>query len=187
MEHCEYFENGRVSMIVGNLVGQRVDAIVNAANATLYGGGGVDGAIHAAGGADILSECRIIRRTQYPDGLPTGQAVLTTAGQLPAKAVIHTVGPIFGEENGREAELLAESYKNCLQLAVKHGFKSIAFPAISTGAYGFPEAKAAWIASNAVQAFLRTDDQLSEVRFVFFRSEAFSVFLQHHVFLKRSA
>lgn len=183
-EKSEIFwaENRRISMIVGDLVEQDVDVIVNAANATLLGGGGVDGAIHAAGGPEILAECRMIRRTRYPDGLPTGQAVLTTAGQLPAKAVIHTVGPIFGEENGQEAILLADSYKNSLRLAIEHGFTTIAFPAISTGVYRFPQAQAARIASSAVREFLQTDTTLTQVRFVFYRPEALVVFLQNHVF-----
>src|SRR3989449_4648129 len=130
------FIEGRVSVLVGDITKQDVDAIVNAANSSLMGGSGVDGAIHHAGGPAILEECLEIRRTRYPDGLPTGEAVITTAGNLPALYVIHTVGPIFGRHNGEEAELLANCYRNSLILAVEHNLASIAFPAISTGAFG---------------------------------------------------
>ena len=181
-KNLAYWENGRVSLVVGNLVEQTVDAIVNAANSTLLGGGGVDGAIHMAGGPAILAACRALRSTVYPNGLPTGQAVLTTAGRLPAKAVIHTVGPIYGNENGRESLLLADSYRNTLQLAADHGLTSVAFPAISTGAYGFPEPDAARVASRAIRDFLKTDNVLVEVRLVFYRPAALAVFSRHHVF-----
>lgn len=124
------FLNGRVKVLVGDITEQAVDAIVNAANSTLLGGGGVDGAIHRAGGEEILKACREIRRTIYPNGLPTGKAVTTTGGNLRARFVIHTVGPIYGRENGREAELLANCYQNCLRLAAGNESKTIAFPAI---------------------------------------------------------
>ena len=129
---------------------------MNAANATLLGGGGVDGAIHRAGGPSILAACREIRRTQYPDGLPTGEAVITTAGDLPARQVIHTVGPIYGRHAGREAELLAACYRNSLALASAHSLTSIAFPAISTGAFGYPIFEAAAVSSEAIADFLET-------------------------------
>ena len=116
----EEFLNGRVEVKVGDITEEDVDAIVNAANSTLLGGGGVDGAIHDAGGPEILRECRLIRDTDYPKGLPTGEAVITSAGNLKARHVIHTVGPIYGRHGGREAELLASSYRNSLGLAAEN-------------------------------------------------------------------
>ncbi len=123
---------------VGDITRLQVDAIVNAANSSLMGGGGVDGAIHQAGGRAILEACRELRQTKYPQGLPTGEAVITTGGDLPARHVIHTVGPIFGQHRGEEAALLAACYTNSLKLAASHSLQSIAFPAISTGAFGYP-------------------------------------------------
>src|SRR5687768_15255271 len=122
------FLNGRVLIKVGDLTAERVDAIVNAANSTLLGGGGVDGAIHSRGGPAVLAECREIRKRDHPDGLPTGKAVITTGGDLPARHVIHTVGPIYGQNSGRDAELLADSYRNSLTLAVEHSLTTVAFP-----------------------------------------------------------
>ena len=127
------FLDGRVTVIVGDITKQDVEAIVNAANSSLLGGGGVDGAIHRAGGPAILEECREIRRTRFPQGLPTGEAVVTTGGKLPALYVIHTVGPIYGEHGGKEAELLADCYHNSLTLAVEKNVTSVAFPSIATG------------------------------------------------------
>src|SRR5436305_2670561 len=120
----ETFLDGRVRVLTGNITREAVDAIVNAANSTLLGGGGVDGAIHRVGGAQILEECREIRRTQLPDGLPAGEAVITGGGLLPARHVIHTVGPIYGHHGGLEAELLAGCYKNSLALANERGLTS---------------------------------------------------------------
>ena len=176
------FLGGRVSLVVGDIVKQNVDVIVNAANWTLLGGGGVDGAIHRAGGEAILEECREIRKSQFPQGLPTGEAVITTGGNLPARFVIHTVGPIYGRHDGREAELLAACYKNSLQLAVEKSLHSIAFPAISTGAFGYPPDKAAAVASQAIMEFLATDSLMKEVRLVFFSQSDMKVFLRHHKF-----
>ncbi len=133
----ESFLDGRVIVKVGDLTREKTDAIVNAANSTLLGGGGVDGAIHNAGGPKILEECRLIRKTQFPDGLPIGKAVITSGGFLPAKHVIHTVGPIYGMNDGRDAELLADCYRNSIDLVEAHGLASVAFPAISTGVYGY--------------------------------------------------
>src|SRR5919106_4576825 len=121
------FLEGRVVVLTGDITTQNVTAIVNAANSTLLGGGGVDGAIHQAGGPQILQECEEIRKTTHPNGLPTGEAVITTGGNLPARYVIHTVGPIYGRNPGREAELLAACYQNSLLLARKHPISSIAF------------------------------------------------------------
>ncbi len=145
------FLGGKVHVITGDITEQNVDAIVNAANSTLLGGGGVDGAIHAKGGPKILEACHEIRSTRFPSGLPTGEAVLTTAGQLPARHVIHTVGPITEVSKKPDASKLAACYRNSLALAAQHGLRSIAFPAISTGAYGYPPDRAApvvWKQSN---------------------------------------
>jgi len=171
------FINGRVRVIVGNITEQQVDAIVNAANSTLLGGGGVDGAIHRAGGPLILEQCRAIRRTQYPNGLPAGEAVITAAGDLPAQYVIHTVGPIYGRHQDRDAEVLADCYRKSLSLAVKYSLASIAFPAISTGAFGYPREEAAAVVSKAIGDFLKIDESISDVRLVFFQQSDARVFL----------
>ncbi len=176
------FLDGRVQVVVGDITKQDVEAIVNAANSSLLGGGGVDGAIHRAGGPEILAECREIRRTRFPEGLPTGEAVITTGGKLAALYVIHTVGPIYGEHGGREAELLANCYHNSLTLAVEKNLTSIAFPAISTGVFGYPLAEAAEVSSKTIENFLATDRQLKEVRLVFFQARDAEVFLQHQKF-----
>lgn len=178
----ESFLDGRVLVVIGDITRQHVHAIVNAANSTLLGGGGVDGAIHRAGGPEILRECQQIRNTTYPDGLPTGQAVITSGGNLPAKYVIHTVGPIYGNESGREAELLAACYQNSLLLALQHGVTSIAFPAISTGVYGYPKQEAAKIASATIKHFLTADQQIQQVRLVFFQPGDARVFREYHEF-----
>ncbi len=171
---------GRVSVLVGDITRQAVDAVVNAANSSLLGGGGVDGAIHSAGGPSILEECREIRRTRYPKGLPAGEAVITTGGLLPARHVIHTVGPIYGEHKGLEAELLAACYRNSLDLAARHALASLAFPAISTGAFSYPRHEAARVSSEAIKGFLENDDKLKEVRLVFFAEGDAKTFLRHH-------
>jgi len=173
---------GRVLIKVGDITRENVDAIVNAANSTLMGGGGVDGAIHRAGGPEIVFACKEIRRNQFPDGLPAGQAVITTAGKLDAKYVIHTVGPIYGRGGADKAELLAACYSNALALAVDHGLKSIAFPAISTGVYGYPMNQAAAVASRAIEQFLNSDESIQEVRLVFFATADADVFLKHQRF-----
>jgi O-acetyl-ADP-ribose deacetylase (regulator of RNase III) len=143
-----------------------VDAIVNAANSSLLGGGGVDGAIHRAGGPAILEDCRRIVAKQ--GGCKTGEAVITTAGRLPAKFVIHTVGPVWNGGHKQEAEKLANCYRNALQLAVENGCKSVAFPCISTGVYGYPIAAAAKVAVAAVKAFLEENEGLEKVVMVCF-------------------
>ena len=169
-------------VVVGDITRQNVDAIVNAANSTLMGGGGVDGAIHRAGGPDILEACREIRRTQYPDGLPTGEAVITTAGNLTAQYVIHTVGPVYGRHDGNEAQLLAACYQNSLRLAASHSLASIAFPAISTGVFGYPPSEAAAVSSAAVLEFLEGSETLKEVRLIFFQRRDADAFLENHEF-----
>ena len=176
------FVDGRVHVVVGDITRQEVDALVNAANSSLLGGGGVDGAIHRAGGPQILEECKELRATRFPNGLPTGEAVVTTAGKLPALYVIHTVGPVYGQCRGKEAELLADCYFNSLTLAVEKNLSSVAFPAISTGVYDYPMAEAAMVASKTVEDFLREDNQLREVRLVFFHPDDAQVFLEHQQF-----
>ena len=178
----EEFLGGQVKVLVGDITKQNVDAIVNAANSTLLGGGGVDGAIHNAGGDEILQACREIRRTRFPDGLPTGEAVITTGGRLAARFVIHTVGPIYGRHHGLEPELLADCYKNSLRLAIENNIKTIAFPAISTGAYGYPKHEAARVASEAVQNFSLQYDTLKEICFIFFGVGDAKTFIKHQKF-----
>ncbi|MEM1994087.1 MAG: O-acetyl-ADP-ribose deacetylase [Nitrososphaerales archaeon] len=167
------FKVGRtvVRVIQGDITEQETEAIVNAANPTLMGGGGVDGAIHRKGGPSILEECKKIRATQYPKGLPTGKAVITNAGRLKAKYVIHTVGPIWSGGDRGKAELLAEAYRSCLELASSKGIKSIAFPSISTGAYGYPISKASRVALETVKDFLIKEHTINEVVFVLFSRE----------------
>lgn len=166
----------RVKILCGDLTQNDADAIVNAANRTLLGGGGVDGAIHAKGGPAILFECEKIRAELLPDGLPTGEAVITTAGMLPAKFVIHTVGPIYGENNGRDAELLAACYINSIALARSKGLRSIAFPSISTGAFGYPKQRAAQVVGRTLIDLMSEDIDLPQVRLVFFTLEDASLF-----------
>jgi O-acetyl-ADP-ribose deacetylase (regulator of RNase III) len=176
------FLDGRVVVVVGDITREKVTAIVNAANSSLLGGGGVDGAIHRAGGPQILEECRELRRTRYQDGLPTGEAAITTGGNLPARYVIHSVGPIYGREPEREAELLAACYRNSLNLARQHAATSIAFPSISTGAYGYPKPEAAAISSRTIKDFLDRDDSLEQVRLVFFHDSDARLFREYQEF-----
>lgn len=176
------FLDGRVVVVVGDITQLAVDAIVNAANSSLLGGGGVDGAIHRAGGPQILKECQELRRKQYPHGLPTGEAAITSGGNLPARYVIHTVGPVYGHEPERDAELLASCYRNSLTLARQHDLSSLAFPAISTGIYGYPKPEAAAVSSRAIKNFLRSDDVIKQVRLVFFHDGDARVFREHQEF-----
>ncbi len=162
----------RLAFVQGDITAQEVDAIVNAANGSLLGGGGVDGAIHRAGGPEILEACREVRRTAYPDGLPTGLAVATTAGDLPAGWVIHTVGPVYQHERD-PASLLARCHTSCLRIADELGARTVAFPAISTGVFGYPLHEAAAVAVTAVR---EADTQVEEVRFVLFGEEAFQTY-----------
>lgn len=176
------FLEGRVVVVVDDITTQAVTAVVNAANSTLLGGGGVDGAIHDRGGPEILAACRLIRQTTHPDGLPTGEAVITTAGNLPAEYVIHTVGPIYGRNKAQEADLLAACYRNSLSLTREHSISTIAFPSISTGAFGYPRPEAAAISSIAIKDFLAGNDLLKEVRLVFFQQRDVRVFLEYQEF-----
>ena len=162
----------RIVLVEGDITEQRVDAIVNAANATLLGGGGVDGAIHRRGGPSILEACRRIRATEWPDGLPTGRAVATTGGDLPARWVIHTVGPVYAREED-PAALLSSCHTESLRVADELEAARIAFPAISTGVYGYPLDEAALVAVEAVRT---ADTSVREVRFVLFDATAHAAF-----------
>ncbi|WP_448697999.1 O-acetyl-ADP-ribose deacetylase [Mucilaginibacter sp. AW1-3] len=164
----------RIKLTQGDITKQQVDAIVNAANSSLLGGGGVDGAIHRAGGKAILDECIAIRNKQ--GGCKTGEAVITTGGNLPAKYVIHTVGPVWNSGNKKQDELLANCYRNSLKLAVDNDVKTIAFPNISTGIYRFPKPDAARIAIATVDAFLQSNDSLQQVIFVCFDDENYHLY-----------
>jgi O-acetyl-ADP-ribose deacetylase (regulator of RNase III) len=161
-----------ISFVQGDITEQDVDAIVNAANHTLLGGGGVDGAIHRRGGPEILAECKKLRHDKYPDGLPTGQAAATTAGQLKARWVIHTVGPTYAKSKDK-SQLLADCFRNSLAVADELGARTIAFPAISTGVYRWPVEDAARIAVETVRA---SGSQAEEVRFVLFDRRAYDAF-----------
>jgi len=159
----------QIILLRGDITQQDAEAVVNAANSSLRGGGGVDGAIHRAGGVAILEECEQIVAKQ--GRCPTGQAVITTGGNLKAKFVIHTVGPIWRGGDHNEDQLLADAYRNSLALAREHNIKTIAFPSISTGAYRFPIDRAAHIALNTVDNFLTENPGLHEVRFVLFSEQ----------------
>ncbi|EPH43118.1 O-acetyl-ADP-ribose deacetylase [Streptomyces aurantiacus] len=168
----------RITLVQGDITRQRADVLVNAANSSLLGGGGVDGAIHRRGGPDILAECRVLRASRYGKGLPTGQAVATTAGRLDADHVIHTVGPVWSATEDRSA-LLASCYRESLRVAAGLGARTVAFPAISTGVYRWPLDDAAHIAVRAVRDALATAPELlAEVRFVLFDEAAYEAFEQ---------
>ncbi|WIF93986.1 O-acetyl-ADP-ribose deacetylase [Caminicella sporogenes] len=167
------YKDTNIKLILGDITKEDTEAIVNAANSSLLGGGGVDGAIHKAGGPKILEECKEIRKKQGK--CPTGEAVITTGGNLKAKYVIHTVGPIWKGGNNNEPKLLANAYKNSLKLAHKYNIKTIAFPSISTGVYGYPKEKACIVALNAVKEML---DKLNfeEIRFILFSKYDFAIY-----------
>ncbi|MBE9460257.1 O-acetyl-ADP-ribose deacetylase [Dyadobacter subterraneus] len=173
----------KIELIKGDITKLSVDAIVNAANSSLLGGGGVDGAIHRAGGPEILAECKKIVARQ--GGCKTGEAVITTAGKLPSKFLIHTVGPVWNGGGKDEAEKLSNCYINSLQLAVMSGAKSIAFPNISTGVYGYPKFEAAQVAVKTVSRFLTKNDKIEKVIFVCFDEENF-LFLERELGLVKS-
>jgi O-acetyl-ADP-ribose deacetylase len=162
----------RITLVLGDITQQRVDAIVNAANSALLGGGGVDGAIHRRGGPAILAACRELRASRYPGGLPAGQAVATTAGDLPARWVIHTVGPVYSHAQDRSA-VLASCYTQSLAIAGELGATTVAFPAVSAGAYGWPAEDAARIALTTVS---QASGQLAEARFVLFGADMQATF-----------
>ncbi|MFB4317390.1 O-acetyl-ADP-ribose deacetylase [Actinomadura sp. 21ATH] len=162
----------RITLVQGDITRQSVDAVVNAANSSLLGGGGVDGAIHRAGGPEILDECRKLRASHYGGGLPTGQAVATTAGRLPARWVIHTVGPVYSASEDRSGKL-ASCYREALRVADELGAASVAFPAVSAGVYGWPVDDAARIAVGTVRA---TPTKVAEARFVLFGEDVYAAF-----------
>ncbi|MGQ9781079.1 MAG: O-acetyl-ADP-ribose deacetylase [Nitrososphaeria archaeon] len=173
----EYFVGKvKVRILQGDITDQDTDCIVNAANSSLMGGGGVDGAIHRRGGPRILEECKQIRAREWPEGLPTGKAVITSGGNLKAKYVIHTVGPIWRGGGEGEPELLAEAYRSSLRLAMSKGLKTISFPSISTGAYGYPIEKASKIALATTKEFLEREDNLLIVAFVLFSQHDLEVY-----------
>ncbi|MCX6806579.1 MAG: O-acetyl-ADP-ribose deacetylase [Candidatus Berkelbacteria bacterium] len=155
----------KITAIKDSISTQKVDAIVNAANKTLSGGGGVDGAIHRAAGPQLSKECKAL------GGCETGGAKITRGYRLPAKFIIHTVGPVYGHENNKEAKLLTECYKNCMELAKIYRIKTIALPAISTGLYGFPKQEAAKIAIKTIKNFVKKNDCFDEICFVLFNDE----------------
>jgi len=165
---------GRIEVILGDITKVEVDAIVNAANEGLWGGGGVDGAIHRAAGPSLAEECGLIRERE--GGCPTGQAVATGAGSLPCRRVIHTVGPIWSGGQEGEEGLLASSYRSCLEIARREGLRSIAFPNISTGVYGFPKPLAAKIAQALVREWLEANDGIDRLVFVCFDRENFGLY-----------
>lgn len=171
-----------IELVQGDITEQQVDAIVNAANSRLAGGGGVDGAIHRRGGPEIMRETD----KRYPDGCPTGSAVISGAGKLPCRHVIHAVGPVFGGGHRGEAELLASAHRRCLELAVEHGCRSIAFPALSTGAYHYPLQEASRVSLEAVRDFLAENGRPELVRFVLFGDDALQAFSKTLTGLKRA-
>ncbi|MEU2156331.1 O-acetyl-ADP-ribose deacetylase [Streptomyces sp. NPDC019396] len=164
-----------ITLVQGDITEQQADVIVNAANSSLLGGGGVDGAVHRRGGPEILEECRRLRASHYGKGLPTGRAVATTAGRLPAQWVVHTVGPVHSRSEDR-SELLASCYREALKVADELGARTVAFPAISTGVYGWPMDDGARIAVETVRT---TPTAVEEVRFVLFDQSAYEAFLAH--------
>ncbi len=172
------FFDGRLTVETGDITALETDAVVNAANSSLLGGGGVDGAIHRAGGPAILEECREIRRTRYPDGMPAGLAVTTGGGRLRAKYVIHTVGPVWHGGSAGEDRVLADAYLNSVREAESRGLSSVAFPAVSTGVYGFPRSRAARIVAELLRDYFLGRPKLSRIRLVFFSAADADVFLE---------
>ncbi len=169
--------DGRLEIATGDITSFDGEAIVNAANSSLLGGGGVDGAIHRAGGPAILAECESLRQGVFKEGLPPGSAVSTTAGKLGAKRVIHTVGPVWHGGLAGEAHILASSYRECLAIAEREALASIAFPAISTGVYCYPKTEAALVAFGAAKAFADSHTVPARIVFVFFKPEDARIFL----------
>jgi O-acetyl-ADP-ribose deacetylase len=168
------FQERKLELVQGDVTAEPVDAIVNAANSRLAGGGGVDGAIHRAGGPTIMEETR----RRYPEGCPTGSAVISGAGDLPARFVIHAVGPVYRDGSHGEAKLLAAAYRRCLELAAEHACASIAFPSLSTGAYRYPAREASRIALSTALEFLKEHEQPELVRFVLFSPDIHDVFAE---------
>ena len=173
------WHNGRLEALTGDITTVQVDAVVNAANSSLLGGGGVDGAIHRAGGPEILAECRRLRETELKGGLPTGQSVITGGGQLPCRYVVHTVGPIWSGGLGNEEALLAEAYRGAMEKAAEIGVRTLACPAISTGVYGYPSEKAAPVVWKTLSAWLAHHTLPEKISLVFFSSAHLAAFLDN--------
>lgn len=171
---CLEIKNSKIILLQGDITRQDTEAIVNAANSSLLGGGGVDGAIHRAGGKEILEECKKIRAEQ--GGCRTGEAVITTGGKLQAKYVIHTVGPVWRGGGNKEESLLRSCYRKSLELALVHNIRTISFPSISTGVYGYPVEQAAPAALKTVRSFLEEKDGIKEVFFVLFDSRTYETY-----------
>ncbi|HYA55331.1 MAG TPA: O-acetyl-ADP-ribose deacetylase [Nitrososphaerales archaeon] len=167
-----------IRLVEGDISDQDADAVVNAANSSLMGGGGVDGAIHRRGGPAILEECKRIRQSEWPGGLPPGKAVITTGGSLKARHVIHTVGPIWSGGLNGEPVTLAECYSNSLRVATENGLNSVAFPSISTGAYGYPVREASRVATKAVKSFVESKGAPAEVTFVLYSENDFKAYVK---------
>jgi O-acetyl-ADP-ribose deacetylase (regulator of RNase III) len=167
----------KIRVVQGDITEQDVDAVVNAANSSLMGGGGVDGAIHRRGGPAILEECKRIRQKEWPGGLPAGKAVITTGGSLKARHVIHTVGPVWSGGQGGEPAALAECYCNSLRIASRNGVRSLAFPSISTGAYGYPVREASRVALKAVKSYVESKEAPAEVTFVLYSENDFKTYM----------
>lgn len=167
------YKNTKINIIMGDITEQKVDAIVNAANNTLLGGGGVDGAIHSKGGRTILEQCK------KHGGCPTGEARITTAGDLPCKYVIHTVGPVYGSNKNYNEKMLYNTYFNSLKLAMEYNIKSIAFPSISTGAYGYPVNEAIEVVYNSIKGFIDSNDGIDEINFILFNEENYRLYLEY--------
>lgn len=167
------YKNTKINILLGDITEQNVDAIVNAANNTLLGGGGVDGAIHRKGGRIILEQCKKI------GGCPTGEARITTAGNLPSKYVIHTVGPIYSGGKAGEEKLLYRAYINSLNLAADYNIKTISFPSISTGAYGYPIEKAVEVVLKATKDFIDSNDSVLEINFVLFSDDNYRIYAEY--------
>ena len=165
-----------IRLVLGDITDMEVDAVVNAANPSLMGGGGVDGAIHRKGGPKILKECKKIRETMWHDGLPAGKAVITSGGNLKAKFVIHTVGPVWHGGGRGEPEVLAQAYRNSLELALDNKLRTVAFPSISTGAYGYPINDASRIALQTAVDFLKQKDFIYEAIFVLFSERDWKIY-----------
>ena len=178
----ENYIGGRVVVKFGDITQEETDAIVNAANSTLMGGGGVDGAIHEAAGESLLYECKKVRAEKYPNGLPTGGAVITPGGDLTAKFVIHTVGPIYGSNNGKDVQFLSDCYANYLRLAAENNVRTISFPSISTGAFGYPKQEAAQVASQVIEDFLNHDTTIEQVFLVFYSQNDARKFIENQKF-----
>jgi O-acetyl-ADP-ribose deacetylase (regulator of RNase III) len=168
--------NAKIRIVQGDITDVDADAIVNAANPALMGGGGVDGDIHRKGGPTILEECKRIRASEWPNGLPTGKAVITSGGSLKAKHVIHTVGPIWHGGSHGEPDLLADAYENSLELASSKKLKTVAFPSISTGVYGYPIEKASRTALTTVKRFIERKSTLREITFVLFTEHDLEIY-----------